>query len=49
MVIVPKSIDDDSLIAASKFREGGRFPVLSYKHEGGVSITIKEKCILLYY
>ncbi|XP_059488042.1 myotubularin-related protein 9 [Neocloeon triangulifer] len=33
-VVVPKNIDDDTLIAASKFRQGGRFPILSYKHEG---------------
>ncbi|KAL1132090.1 hypothetical protein AAG570_010048 [Ranatra chinensis] len=37
-VIVPKSIDDETLIAASRFREGGRFPVLSYKHEGSAVV-----------
>jgi hypothetical protein len=36
-VVVPKSVDDDTIIAASNFREGGRFPVLSYRHDGGVS------------
>lgn len=35
-VIVPKSIDDETVMAAAKFRDGGRFPVLSYRHEGGV-------------
>lgn len=34
-VLVPKSIDDETIIAAASFREGGRFPVLSYRHEGG--------------
>uniref|UniRef100_A0A1B6CPY7 Myotubularin phosphatase domain-containing protein n=1 Tax=Clastoptera arizonana TaxID=38151 RepID=A0A1B6CPY7_9HEMI len=34
-LIVPKSIDDESILAAAKFREGGRFPVLSYLHESG--------------
>nr|CAD7396809.1 unnamed protein product [Timema cristinae] len=34
-VVVPKSIDDETIIAAANFREGGRFPVLSYRHEGG--------------
>ncbi|XP_046643295.1 myotubularin-related protein 9-like [Daphnia pulicaria] len=34
-VVVPKSVDDDVLIAAASFRVGGRFPVLSYRHEGG--------------
>lgn len=32
LVIVPKAIPDDSLIAISKFRCLGRFPVLSYCH-----------------
>lgn len=34
-VVVPKSIDDETLITAATFREGGRFPVLCYRHEGG--------------
>ncbi|KAK4029192.1 myotubularin-related protein 9 isoform X1 [Daphnia magna] len=34
-VVVPKAVDDDVLIAAASFRVGGRFPVLSYRHEGG--------------
>lgn len=34
-VVVPKSVDDDTIIAAANFREGGRFPVLSYRHDGG--------------
>lgn len=31
-VIVPKSIDDDTLKKVAKFRQGGRFPVLCYYH-----------------
>ncbi|XP_014244301.1 myotubularin-related protein 9 [Cimex lectularius] len=34
-VAVPKCIDDETILAAARFREGGRFPVLSYRHEGG--------------
>lgn len=34
-LIVPKSIDDDTIIASAKFREGGRFPMLSYRHDNG--------------
>ncbi|KAL0281646.1 UNVERIFIED_CONTAM: hypothetical protein PYX00_002571 [Menopon gallinae] len=34
-VVVPKTIDDETLIIAATFREGGRFPVLSYRHEKG--------------
>ncbi|VDP07163.1 unnamed protein product [Soboliphyme baturini] len=32
LVIVPKAVDDDVLIASSRFRDGCRFPVLSYFH-----------------
>lgn len=42
-VVVPKCVDDDVLIAASSFRVGGRFPILSYRHEGGVSFYSKRK------
>lgn len=34
-VVVPKSIDDETLSAAATFRQGGRFPVLSYRHNNG--------------
>ncbi|XP_013148412.1 PREDICTED: myotubularin-related protein 9 [Papilio polytes] len=34
-VVVPKSIDDETLAAAASFRQGGRFPVLSYRHNNG--------------
>lgn len=44
-VIVPKSIDDDTLKKAAKFRQGGRFPVLCYYHKKngmvrGFSVTV---------
>ncbi|CAG9107447.1 unnamed protein product [Plutella xylostella] len=35
VVIVPKVIDDDTLAVAATFRQGGRFPVLSYRHNNG--------------
>ena len=51
-VVVPKDVDDEILIAAASFRQGGRFPVLSYRHDGGVNNnTTNEKdiiCIFLY-
>ena len=31
-VIVPQAVDDDTLLKAARFRQGGRFPVLSYCH-----------------
>ena len=34
-LIVPNSVDDKILIKSSKFRQGGRFPVLSYYHTNG--------------
>ncbi|GBP41632.1 Myotubularin-related protein 9 [Eumeta japonica] len=34
-VLVPKSVDDECLIAAASFRQGGRFPILSYRHGNG--------------
>ncbi|XP_039765557.1 myotubularin-related protein 9 [Pararge aegeria] len=34
-VVVPKVIDDETLAAAATFRQGGRFPVLSYRHNNG--------------
>lgn len=39
-VVVPKSIDDETLSAAATFRQGGRFPVLSYRHNNGVNRVI---------
>ncbi|KAF7269945.1 myotubularin-related protein 9 [Rhynchophorus ferrugineus] len=35
VLIVPKCIDDNTLVTAASFREGGRFPVLSYRHDNG--------------
>lgn len=35
-VVVPKAVEDEVLIAAASFRQGGRFPVLAYRHDGGV-------------
>lgn len=32
-VVVPKSIPDEDIIVASSFRQGGRFPILCYRHE----------------
>ncbi|XP_057337860.1 myotubularin-related protein 9 [Microplitis mediator] len=34
-LIVPRLIDDQMIISSAGFREGGRFPVLCYRHEGG--------------
>lgn len=36
VLVVPKLIDDQTIILSAKFRDGGRFPVLSYRHRVGV-------------
>ena len=38
LVVVPKSVDDETITQAACFRQSGRFPVLSYHHKAnGVS------------
>jgi len=34
-VVVPSAITDEELVRVAQFRHGGRFPVLSYRHEKG--------------
>ncbi|KAK0182813.1 hypothetical protein PV327_000910 [Microctonus hyperodae] len=34
-LIVPRLIDDQVIISSAAFRDGGRFPILCYRHEGG--------------
>lgn len=36
-LVVPKVISDEEIIQSAAFRDGGRFPLLSYRHENGVS------------
>lgn len=36
-LVVPKNITDEEIVQSAGFRDGGRFPILSYKHENGVS------------
>ena len=37
-LIVPKAISDEQIIESASFREGGRLPVISYRHENGVNL-----------
>ncbi|KAJ8956802.1 hypothetical protein NQ318_014216 [Aromia moschata] len=45
-VIVPKCISDDAIVAAAGFREGGRFPLLSYRHENGATLLRTSQPLL---
>ncbi|XP_063771159.1 myotubularin-related protein 9 isoform X2 [Pseudophryne corroboree] len=42
IVIVPKSIDDESLRKVAAFRQGGRFPVLSYYHKKNSMVMMRS-------
>ncbi|KAL1491127.1 hypothetical protein ABEB36_011769 [Hypothenemus hampei] len=46
VIIAPKAIDDNTLIASASFREGGRFPVLSYRHENGAILLRSSQPLL---
>nr|CAI5868685.1 unnamed protein product [Callosobruchus analis] len=46
VLVVPKSIDDDTVVASANFREGGRFPILSYKHENGTVLLRSSQPLL---
>ncbi|XP_072221861.1 myotubularin-related protein 9 isoform X2 [Leuresthes tenuis] len=41
-VIVPNSIDDDTLKKVAKFRQGGRFPVLCYYHRKNGMVIMRS-------
>ncbi|XP_022606218.1 myotubularin-related protein 9-like isoform X1 [Seriola dumerili] len=41
-VIVPKDINDDMLVKAAKFRQGGRFPVLCYYHRKNGMVIMRS-------
>ncbi|KAM9433516.1 myotubularin-related protein 9 isoform 2-T2 [Salvelinus alpinus] len=41
-VIVPHSIDDETLVKVAKFRQGGRFPVLCYYHRKNGMVIMRS-------
>lgn len=45
-LIVPKSVTDEQIIQSASFRDGGRFPILSYKHDNGVILYFSS---MLFY
>ncbi|XP_064411588.1 myotubularin-related protein 9 [Latimeria chalumnae] len=42
IVIVPKSIDDETLRKVAAFRQGGRFPVLAYYHKKNGMVMMRS-------
>lgn len=46
VLIVPKTIEDDVIVASAGFRDGGRFPVLSYRHENGAILLRSSQPLL---
>lgn len=42
LVAVPKNIDDEALRKIATFRQGGRFPVLSYYHRKNGMVSTKK-------
>ncbi|PKK18969.1 myotubularin-related protein 9-like [Columba livia] len=41
-VIVPAAVDDDTLRKAARFRQGGRFPILSYYHPKNGTVMLRS-------
>lgn len=39
-MVVPKTIEDDAVSKVAAFRQGGRFPVLSYYHQKNGMVCI---------
>ncbi|XP_063039597.1 myotubularin-related protein 9 isoform X2 [Engraulis encrasicolus] len=41
-VIVPECVDEQALLKAARFRQGGRFPVLSYYHQKNGMVIMRS-------
>ncbi|XP_003228769.2 myotubularin-related protein 9-like [Anolis carolinensis] len=42
LVVVPSSVDDAALRKSARFRQGGRFPVLSYYHKKNGTVMLRS-------
>ncbi len=49
VVVVPSCISDGILRYSSVFRHGGRFPVLSYRHQNGVRYKATNGSVCIIY
>ncbi|XP_029114268.1 myotubularin-related protein 9 isoform X2 [Scleropages formosus] len=41
-LIVPRCVDDETLVKAARFRQGGRFPVLCYYHRSKGTVIMRS-------
>lgn len=42
VLVVPKQISDEEIISSAVFRDGGRFPIISYRHERNGAIMLRS-------
>lgn len=42
MLVVPKHVTDEEIISSAVFRDGGRFPIISYRHESTGAIMLRS-------
>ena len=42
VLVVPKHISDEELISSAVFRDGGRFPIISYRHEVTGAVMLRS-------
>lgn len=42
ILVVPKCITDEEIISSAVFRSGGRFPIISYKHEATGAVMMRS-------
>lgn len=42
VLVVPKSVDDETVMLSAGFRHGGRFPVLSYVHSSQETVILRS-------
>lgn len=45
-LVIPKQVEDEILVASANFRDGGRFPILSYRHENGAILLRSSQPLL---
>lgn len=41
-LVVPKHLSDEEIISSAVFRDGGRFPIISYRHDSNGAIMLRS-------